>query len=130
MPLQDPPNIQQRLTLSTMKGLDFGALEEAFNRELSRLVKDCDERPLDDKPRTLTLAVKMIPKADTSGRNVVCDNIDVELEIVGKVPVTRSKIFTMKPKHDGALMFHPDLPDMPEGHGLYDHDHPNAKGQQ
>lgn len=111
---------QEKFVLGNLPLLENGLISTAFDGELKRLVKDCDERPLDEKPRELTLKLKLTPKPDKNGRNPVCDEVEVECEISGKVPVQRSKIYVMKPKHDGSLLFHPDLPEDPNDETLMD----------
>jgi len=111
---------QEKLTLENLPLLENGIVSTAFDAELKRLVKDCEDRPLDDKPREITLKVKLTPKVDTHGRSPCCDEVEVECEITGKVPVQRSKVYTMKPKHDGSIVFHPDLPEEPDGLTIHD----------
>lgn len=113
---------QEKLTLDNLRKVGFGIVNEAFDRELKRLTQDCEDRPMDDKPRSLTLTAKLTPKADTTGRDVVCDGVQLEFEVSSKVPVRRTRIFNMKPKQDGSLFFHPDLPEDAEGDALYDDD--------
>jgi hypothetical protein len=117
---------QEKLALENLPKLENGVVVAAFDAELKRLVRDCDERPLDDKPRSLTLTLKLTPKAEMSGRGVVCEEVNVECEISGKVPVQRTKVYTMKPKQDGSLAFHPDLPTEPDGSTMYDEDQIDA----
>ena len=113
---------QETFNLANLPKVDFGKVSAAFDHELKSLVKDCDDRPLDDKARTLTLKVSLKPQADTTGNSAICDSIAVEFEVQGKIPVRRTKVYVMKPKQDGSLAFHPDLADDPDGSTLYDED--------
>lgn len=112
--------LQERLTLANLPKLDFGKIDAVFANELERLVRDCEQRPMDDKPRVLNVAFRLVPNIDKNGIAPTCDTIDVEVEINGKVPVNRTKVYAMKPKHDGSLVFHPDSPEDPDADLLYD----------
>lgn len=91
----------ERLALGNLPLLENGLIEQAFNVELRRLVLDCEERPLDDKPRVLVLTVNLSPKPEQSARGIICDEVNVECSVTGKVPVQRTKVYVMKPKHAG-----------------------------
>lgn len=106
---------QEKLCLTNLPHLENGIIEEAFNAELARLVRDCEERPLDKSPRTLQLQVNLKPKPEMSAGGIICDEVEVECAVTGKIPVQRTKTYVMKPKHDGTIAFHPDLPDEPDG---------------
>jgi hypothetical protein len=110
----------EKFTLGNMPLLENGIVTASFDAELRRLVKDCDERPLDDKPRVLQMTVKLTPNPDVHGQHPVCDTVDVEVEITGKVPTMRTKSYAMKLKQDGTLAFHPDLPDDPDNETIMD----------
>lgn len=111
---------QMKFNLDTLKNLDFGTINAAFEHHLQRAVDDCFQRPEDDKPRTVALQFKLTPEM-TKGS---CDSILVECEFLTKVPNMRTKPYRMTPivnkgKGDG-LLFHPDLPDSPDGTTVMD----------
>jgi len=111
---------QEALTLENLKLLDFGKIGAAFDAELSHVVKDCMDRPADNRARTVTIQFKLAPKVDVKAGLVHADEILVGCEIMGAVPKRRTQIYAMVPKADGLLTFHPDLPEEPEGSTLYD----------
>lgn len=113
---------QEKFTLENLKDLGYGIVNEAFAKEMTLLAKDCEDRPLEEKSRNLTLVFKLTPKVDTSGNTAHCDGVHLEVEIAGKTPVRRTRIFDMKLKNDGSLFFHPDLPEDADGDALYDKD--------
>lgn len=110
------------LTLENLKSLDFGKIQAAFEAEREHVVKDCMDRPQDDKAREVSIRFIFKPVVDGTSRTIDCDSIDVGCEISSKVPKRRTQIYSMKPKQDGSLSFHPDLPMDPEGSTLYDED--------
>lgn len=113
-----------RFTLENLKQLDFGMIGAAFNAELSRVVKDCAERPMDDGPRKVNIGFNLIPVAEHNTNTGAVDlgEVRVECEITSAVPKHRTKVYTMKPTQDDGLTFHPDLPEDPEESTLVDDD--------
>lgn len=105
--------------LDHIRQLDFGRIGAAFNLELERVVKDCMDRPADNRARSVTIGFKLRPSSN-SLEVIDCDNVLVECEITGAVPKRRTKVYTMQPKRDGKLTFNPDLPEEPEQPTLYD----------
>lgn len=108
------------LTLENLKQLDFGKIIAAFDSEREHVVKDCLDRPQDPKPREVVIRFVFKPITDETSRTIDCDSIDVGCEISSKVPKRRTQIYSMKPRQDGNLNFHPDLPLDPTGSTLYD----------
>lgn len=113
-----------KFTLENLKQLDFGLIGTAFNAELTRVVKDLQERPMDDGARKINIAFNMVPVPDvnTNTGSIDLDEVKVECEITSAVPKHRTKIYTMKPMQDGSLSFHPDMADEPDGSLLTDDD--------
>lgn len=70
----------------------------------------------------MALILTIKPRVDLKAGEVQCEDCLVEGEVASSLPKRRTKTFTMKPKHSGDLVFHPDLADDPDGDGLYDDD--------
>ncbi len=113
---------QELFALKNLTLLDNGIIDEAFKREIQHVVKDCEDRPLDKKARTVCIKFELVPVPDTSSNQVLCEHVVVACDISSSVPKRRTKVYQMKPKQDGSLVFHPDLPDDADGETLYDHD--------
>lgn len=105
--------------LDHIRQLDFGRIGAAFNVELERCVRDCMDRPADNRARSVAISFKLRPQSNST-EVVDCDNVLVECEITGAVPKRRTKLYTMTPNRQGKLTFNPDLPDEPEQPTLYD----------
>lgn len=106
-------------TLENLSQLDFGVINAAFQREVTRAVEDCKDRPADKKQRQVAIVFKFSPVIPTSGP-IECDEVAVECEIQGKVPLRRTKPYLMTPIRGNKLTFNPDLPEEPDGKTLYD----------
>jgi hypothetical protein len=108
---------QKQLTLETLSLVDGGAAAVAFNEFLKAAAKDCEDRPVLDKDRTVSINVKMRPKVGSRGD---CDSVEVELEVVSKGPAHKTMPYVMDFKQGGALVFHPDDPHDPESNRLFE----------
>lgn len=104
------------LTLDTLKNLDFGKVSKAFSRELKHCVLDCMDRPNDDGARVVNLTLTLKPV--TSGQE--CEACTGEFEVKSKVPVRRSRTFSLGVKNTGALYFNEDSPDAVDQTTLFD----------
>lgn len=114
--------VQTPFDLESIVRLDFGALNAAFRHELDYVVRDCRDRPGEKKPRVVTMQFAFTPEPDSVG-SVEADNVLVEATILGKIPVRRSKVYSMRPavasgRH--CLLFNPDVPDDPDQPTIFD----------
>jgi hypothetical protein len=108
------------LILENLGRLNFGQIDKIFQQQLRSCVKDCEERPGDKGPRTVSIIFTLTPDPDMHGNELVCDGVDVACDVQSKVPKTKTRVFSMKPKQNGMLFFNPDVPEDPEAEGLYD----------
>lgn len=113
------------LALENLKELDFGKVPAAFLVERDHVVRDCMDRPHDDKPRKVTITFIFKPVIDTDSRTIDCESIDVGVEVSSTLPKRTTSIYSMSPKKNGMLTFHPDLKRDPDGSTLYDADQLN-----
>lgn len=121
---------QERFSLENLPHLDFGKVPVAFDAEIKRVIQDCMDRPTDDKPRQVAIVFNIVPVPESTGSGIVCDEVAMEVEIDSKVPKRRTKVYAMKTKANGDLMFHPDLPDAPDDETLMDEVDRNHKGRR
>lgn len=110
----------EKFTLENLKLLDFGKIGVAFETELQHVVRDCGDRPADDRPRSIKIEFKIAPVFEPENDKTHAEEVKVGCEITSTLPKRRTKIYTMRPKADGTVGFHPDLPDEPEESTLYD----------
>ena len=115
---------RKELTLDNLKDLDFGKIGEAFNQEIQRVVRDCNDRPGDKRARKVAIEFAVVPVLGEGGD---CEECLVEAQITSAVPKRRTKVYTMLPNRNGQLAFHPELPDEPDGQTLYDPPEPNQQ---
>lgn len=75
---------------------------------------------MEASPRKISVSFFLTPELDENDPRPVCDTILVACDVVSGVPKTKTRIFSMKPKQDGQLVFNPDVPEDAEAEGLYD----------
>lgn len=98
----------EKFQLEALADIDGGRINVAFAQALARVIADCDDRPGDDKARTVTLTLEVKPVLDASG---VCDDAKVQVIISDSIPKRKSKIFDMamqKTKSGMQLLYRPD----------------------
>jgi len=99
------------LSLANLKRLDFGKVDVAFQRHISRAIEDCMDRPGDPHPREVLLRLKVEPADNQAG---LCDAVMMHAEVASRVPVHRSADFHCRPRKTdkGALLvFDDESPD-------------------
>ena len=117
----DDMSQRTRLTLDALKMLDQGIITKVFEREVSYVTRDCDDRPLDDRPRKIAIEFSFTPEVNELGTGGL-DSVSVQVQVQSSLPKRRSRSFKMQAHQDGSLSFHPELPEEPEGDALYDED--------
>ena len=90
-----------------MEDLHGGRVAAAFQAELRRCANDCDDRPDDDKPRVVTLQLKLWPIMEDGH----LESIRGKFFCASKVPERRTKEFSFGFRNGGALIFDDLSPD-------------------
>lgn len=76
------------LSLAALKDLDLGIIDAAFKSALQDCIKDLEDRPGEQKPRTIQLQLDLFPVSHT-GKN--CDSVNGEFQVKHSIPVRRSR---------------------------------------
>lgn len=91
------------LTLeSLMDKLDGGRVAEAFAAEMRRVVSDMEDRPGDNKERTVNLSVRFSPVVDDQGN---LDEVRGKFFVTSSVPKRRSKVYSFGVRNGGKMVF-------------------------
>lgn len=94
--------------LKNLHELEGGKVNAAFNKHIARASADCKDRPLDGKPRVVTLQFELTPDPDQHGN---CDKINLKVQAASKVPSHKTKPISLGLKHSGAMFFNVDSED-------------------
>jgi hypothetical protein len=70
------------LTLEGLSKLPSNLLVAAVNRGLEEIAADCEDRPYDKRPRTLTLTLKFVPVPNTQSANAALDEVKMKAPVV------------------------------------------------
>lgn len=96
-----------KLTLSTLNSLDMGKITTAFDHELTHVVKDCIDRPNDDRDRIVNLKMRVKPDASDG----VADTVMCEFVVQSAVPPRQSKRYQLQAHASGAVLVNPESAD-------------------
>lgn len=111
---------QQALNLANLKNLDFGMINAAFETQIAQAANDCYLRPEDKTARKVHMTFLLKP-VQVGGQ---LDRIETAVDFATQLPVMKTRIYSMHPRVDKGkatgLLFHPDLPDDPEGRSIMD----------
>ena len=98
-----------KLGLENLQLLDNQKIAAAFNHELRHVVKDCIDRPGDDRARAVSLDMTVTPECDRESG--VCDTVSVEFTVKSAVPNRRSRKFQMAVDAKGVIVVNPESPE-------------------
>ena len=91
-----------RLSLKELAELDDGRIATAFDMAIKRVADDCNDRPGETKPRTVTLQIEIAPVLDVDG---MCDTVKSRIQIKDSIPTRKSKLYDFGLRKGGILAF-------------------------
>jgi hypothetical protein len=100
----------QKLSLETLSNLDMGKISATLEVHLKRAITDCEDRPADQKARSVLLQFDLIP---TLNDDASCTEASLQIQCHSKVPTHKTRVFNMglrKSKDGPMLVFNPDSP--------------------
>lgn len=109
----------KQLTLSTLKDLDFGRPAVAFEQAVADAVRDCKDRPGDNRPRRVTLDFTLIPLIDETGD---CNDVQGDFRIKLSCPNRQTKPYQFGLNRNGQLYFSENCPENPDQKSMFDTD--------
>lgn len=92
----------KKLTLAELANLDAGRVHVAFEQAVSRIVRDCLDRPGDKTPRKVLLQLQVVPVVGEEGQ---CEECLAEFQIKDSVPTRKSKTYSLATNRKGDLIF-------------------------
>lgn len=98
------------LTLDTLKDLDFGKAESAFRIALERAVRDCLDRPGDDRQRKVIFQLTLKPVAEIMGQTISCEGAQGAFQVRCKIPDWETQAVDFGVKQNGTLYFSEESP--------------------
>ena len=101
------------MDLATLKDLDNGKAAIAFRRAVEDAVRDCQSRPLEERPRKIALELCLTPVAgeDPEFENTMrCEGVTGEFKIKTTVPNQQTKPYSFGLDRQGRLFFSENSP--------------------
>lgn len=95
----------EELKLRNLHLLDGGRPAAAFEYALEQAVSDCQHRPHEQKVREVVFKFRVVPSKTEEGA------VNTQCVITTKIPSLQTKVYEMRPHHNGKLSFNPDDPD-------------------
>jgi len=112
----------QLLKLETLTQLAHGKVGVAFDREIKRMIKDCLDRPSDERKRIITLTVEVTPTAVADGQVVTCEGAVCVAKVKSKLPDYESQKIDLGVRENGGAVFSPTCPENHRQQELFEPD--------
>lgn len=100
----------KQLTLDTLKDCDFGKSDKAFRVALERAVRDCLDRPADDRARQVALMIELVPVKEIHDNVISCEGAKGKFKIQCKLPAWETEAVSFGVQTNGNLLFNEDSP--------------------
>jgi len=109
MPDEGKPALFQ-LTAGSLKHLDRGAAGVSLDHAIARAVKDCIDRPGDDRARKITLQIEIKPVTETINNVITCEGAKGVYKVRLRTPDWESNELDFGVRENGMLIFSEDSP--------------------
>lgn len=97
----------EKLTFESLADLDNGRVRAAFDHALSEVQRDLADRPVDKRPRKVTLTLELKPVPAETGE---LHSAQVSAHLDYKIPKRRTRDYDMR-SIGGGLVFNEMSPD-------------------
>ena len=95
------------LSLAALKDLYGGRVYEAFDQAMRRVVADCEDRPGEERSRTVALKAEIVPVRSDDGH---CEGVSGTFVVHDGIPNRKSRNYSFGLKSDGRLFFSDEDP--------------------
>lgn len=112
----------KQLTVANLQELDRGLPAIAINQALRQAVKDCLDRPGNDKKREVSISIQVWPELDK--QTAVLDVVNITIDVKTRTPAQTSAVYRMLTTKDGVPLFQPASPLDPRQEAFF-----NASGE-
>ncbi len=115
------------LCIENLDQLDEGIVNAGFKQATQRAIKDCFDRPNENKPRTVTLTITFKPVMDQRTREL--EQVATGFDIKESVPKRSTKTYLLDPRKNGSLVFSTTNPENADQLALEDK-HPGFQNNE
>lgn len=113
---------QENLSLESLPSVLDGAIGRVFDRKIKGILGDLEDRPDLNKPREITLTIKMVPRAqyNDNTRQHDLDGIALTFSVKSKVPDAAAQMNQIAKVKGGEIVFATETPEDPDQLDLED----------
>lgn len=97
----------EQLTIHTLGNLDDAKTGVAFATHLKRAADDCYDRPVDNRPRKVTIQIELVPVPEANGD---CGEVNADVKITSTIPPHQTKTLSLGLRHNGMLVHRTESP--------------------
>jgi len=101
----------KELTLSSMSDLSHGAVGVAVDMLIKQAIRDCIDRPGDNRGRVLTLGLIFKPTPHVDGQSITCEGTKAVAKAKLKLPDYETNELDFGVRHNGSAVFSPHSPE-------------------
>lgn len=92
----------RELDLEGLAEFAGGTVDAAFRHHVKRAILDCEDRPGEKKPRTITLSLKVVPVILQEG---AVTDVQADCEVTSSVPKHVSRTVECRIKQGGRAIY-------------------------
>ena len=100
-----------QFNLENLHLVDLGRVAAAFQKLVAHAVKDCVDRPDDDRGRTVTMELELCPVKEVVDNVITCEGAKGRFKMKCKLPQLETKVLDFGVKQNGILYFSEECPD-------------------
>lgn len=108
--VEEPNQELFALNAASLKYLDRGAAAEVLKLALERAVRDCIDRPSDERARTVTMTFAIVPVKEVIDNVITCEGAHLAYKVRAKNPDYESRTIDCGVRENGMLVFNANCP--------------------
>jgi hypothetical protein len=85
----------EKFSLASLATFDNGRIAANFDQLLDGAIRDCQDRPNDDKPRKLLVQIEISPVSDVENGQVICSGTNTSFQLKSTVPTRKTNVYSM-----------------------------------
>ena len=117
----------EKFSLASLATFDNGRISANFDQLLDAAIRDCQDRPNDDKPRKLLIQLEISPVSDVENGQVICSGVNGAFQLKSTVPTRKTNVYSFGMRKLGkenkpTLVYNNDSLDNSDQKTIFDND--------
>ena len=84
----------EKFSLASLATIDNGRIAANFQQLLDAAIRDCQDRPNDEKPRKLLIEMQICPVTGIVNGQVICENVNGAFQLKSTVPTRKTAVYS------------------------------------